>query len=243
MRVTAMLAWFDEPPALLRQAVSSAATIADEIVAVDGAYQQTPNPKPRSPQRQTEAIYRAAVKAGIRCAIVRPTDIWEGQVAKRDYMIQIASEHSDWVFPLDADWIVTGDREAIRAELEASTADEIEVQLAEPLNPKRALEDIPVHQWHRDYAGETEWVPLLYRSMPEMHCEQIHWAYTGLKDGERIGLWGGKTWWPAGEMGRLKADCLFEHRCLFRADKHILRNVTYAAVRADEVDRMAGREL
>ena len=75
LRVTAMLAWYDEPEELLEQAVSSAATIADRILAVDGGYRQTPGAQSRSPQPQTAAIRQTARKAGISCTIVHPSKV------------------------------------------------------------------------------------------------------------------------------------------------------------------------
>jgi hypothetical protein len=238
-----MLAWYDEPLELLTEAVSSAAVIADRILVVDGAYEQTPGAKPRSPRVQADAIRSAARAAGMQCTIVTPETVWAGQVAKRDFMIKEAALDADWVFTIDADWVMTGDRDAIRSELEASDVDEFEVQLSEPLNPDRYLGSIPTHSWHKEYAGQTEWMAVIYRALPGIRCELAHWVFSALKDGERIGLWGGRSYYPPAVTARLKADCLIEHRCLFRRDRELERNVAYCAAREAQMDLMAGIEL
>ena len=133
MIVTAMLAWFEEPTDLLDACVRSLGGFCDRIVAVDGAYDLTPGKARRSPPEQAEAIEKAASAAGIEAEIFVPGRVWEGQVQKRDFMLRLAAERSDYVFACDADYIVRCEVPAVRAELEESDADAFRLRFHTPI--------------------------------------------------------------------------------------------------------------
>ena len=59
MIVTAALCWYNEPPDELAACVRATATVADRIVAVDGAYRRYPGAKPMSSPAQVKAIQMA----------------------------------------------------------------------------------------------------------------------------------------------------------------------------------------
>jgi hypothetical protein len=235
--VTAMLAWFDEPLDLLITAVTGAAVIADRIVAADGAYELVPDRKASSPQKQRLAIRETARKVGLECEFLRPR-LWKGQVEKRNSLLQEAVQGSDWVFPVDADWRIEGDREAIRDELEDTEFDSLAVNFFQPSNPERDTSKIAPHRWHAENAGQTSYLPILMRVFPEMRVEKLHWVYSGVKDERRIGLWGGAHFYPPGSVGTLRAPHRFEHRCLFRDDKTLERNRIFCEERDRERERV-----
>lgn len=71
----------------------------------------------------------------------------------------------------------------------------------------------------------NDYIPLIYRAMPEMRVERNHWTYSGLKDGERIGLWGGDALYPPGIGACLIPELLtIEHRDLHRDGPQVERN-------------------
>jgi hypothetical protein len=235
MVITAMLVWFDEPVALLRQAVKSAAVIADRIVVADGAYELIHDRAPTSPPNQQRAIADEAQKQGLKCEFLRPR-LWKGQVEKRQAVLQRACKGSDWVMVLDADWRITGDREAIRAEIEVSDAEQILVEFVEPANPDRDVNDCAPNIWHASEMGIYRRNPLIFRVMDDMRCEFHHWIYSGVrKDGTRVGLWGGVGHYALAHSRFLGAVHLFEHLCLFRDDKRIQRNRLFCGARDADV--------
>lgn len=101
--LTALLAWYDEPPSLLRQCVESLNGTVDLLVAVDGAYRRFPEGRPRSPSEQVDAIHQAA-RMPVRPHF--PDSLWEGQLAKRDFMFRFGERFTtggDWFLIIDAD--------------------------------------------------------------------------------------------------------------------------------------------
>lgn len=241
-----MLVWYDEPPRLLRQAVRSAAVICDRIVAADGAYELVTDPKPSSPPSQRAAIRDEARKHGLEVAFVR-SRIWPGQVAKRDFVLQIAKQDSDWVMVLDADWHITGDRDAIRAELESlhqNGYEQVSVSFIEPENHDRYPQDKYANVWHEREAGQARSYPFIYRVMPVMRYRLNHWSILcETEDGRKIGLFGGTghSIYGTPKTGYLHATHLFEHLCLFRDQKQIIRNREYIS-RRDPAAELAGYE-
>lgn len=126
MKITAVLSWFDESPTWLAYTVASCAKVADEIVAVDGAYALYPNrPRGSSGADQHDAIARAAEAAGLGFTIHVPREPWRGgEVEKRSRLMQLGSflsEHRrDWLLVIDADEVVleAPEKETVRAQLE-----------------------------------------------------------------------------------------------------------------------------
>ena len=238
-----MFPWYDEPVDLLRQAVRGASVLCDRLVAADGAYEIAPDPKPSSPSQQAKAIAEEAKTCGLDLTFLEP-QIWVGQVAKRDAILQEAKQGSDWVMTLDADWRITGDRDAIRAELEQlhrNGYEQVSVNFATPDDPSRSWEEKAANEWHVRMAGNYEQLAFIYRVQPEMTFRKNHWSiYCTTEDGRPLGLFGANNfgWAMQAKTGYLKSDHLFEHLCLFRQQKQILRNREYIRVRDENVERV-----
>jgi len=243
MIVSAMLNWYDEPPELLRQAVRGAATFADRIVAADGAYSLVGDGSPASPIAQVEAIRSAAFTFGMTVEFLEP-QVYEGQVAKRTACLQVAKEGSDWVLPLDADWLIEGDGPAIRTELEemhANGYEQVAVRFYQPENPELDMDELALNVWHVNEAGLERSTPFIYRSMPEMRYDTNHWSLVcRSEDGREVGLFGAtlRPGLARPKTGYLQAEHLFQHLCLFRERKQIERNRDYIAKRDAEVARV-----
>ena len=241
-----MLSWYDEPVALLRQAVRSAAVICDRIVAADGAYELVPNPKPESMRHQKMAILDEANKCGIKVSFLQPR-IWPGQVAKRTAVLQRAKRGSHWVMVLDADWRISGDREAIRAELADlhwNGYEQIVVNFLTPDDPSRGWEEKAANEWHIQQAGAVQLLPFIYRTFPKMRYSKNHWSLLCEdKDGRRVAMFGldGLHNWDRAKTGYLRSNHCFEHLCLHRKPKQIRRNSEYIR-RRDEYALELGYE-
>ena len=234
MIVTAMLCWYDEPVALLRQAIKGAAKVCDRVVAADGAYELIHDAKAESPKAQHRAIEDECRKRGLELVFLEPR-IWKGQVEKRNAVLQVAAQDSDWVMILDADWKITGERQLIRRELaDALTqgVEQVAVEFVEPMNYDRDLTESAPNVWHISEVGITRRNPLLFRVMDDMSCESHHWIYFAHRpNGMKIGLWGGVGGYPPARTHWLKADHRFEHMCLFRDTKRIIRNRLFCGAR------------
>lgn len=117
MRITAALAWHDEPVEFLERCVMSLNGVVDELVAVDGAWRWFDGGTTSSPE-EIRAIKAAAKWCDIPCRVVVPDAIFDSQVHKRARLMEEASKTSDWVLVIDADEYVSwSDPEMIRAQL------------------------------------------------------------------------------------------------------------------------------
>lgn len=235
MTVTAMLAWWNEPVELLDACVRSLARIADRVVAVDGGYERWPGATRTSPPDQAAAITTAGKAAGVKVEIYEPEGLWPGQVAKRDYMLRAAAQRSSWVFPVDADWILHGPREAIRHELEETRFNVVDVAFYTTPNYTRPLEQTAATEWHEGLVGETIRIPILFRALPGMRVERFHWWYSALLNDKRVGLWGCEGVYPSVPSMPLKAPMLVEHRCLHRPRAKVLQNRRFCTDRVELV--------
>jgi hypothetical protein len=231
--VTAALIWFNEKAADLKACVEGMATVADRLVAVDGAYARYPGATVRSPKAQEQAIRRAADNVGIDVEIVIPDELWPGQVAKRGFALARATEGSDWIVHADADWRITGDRDAIRAELEEASpsVDVLSVPFYTPAG------DAKPSAWHEHIGDTLVDLPFLFRAHPGFTVERVHWAYSALKGRQRWWIWGGDRSRPRAVHHKLKAECRIEHLTLKRSPKQVL------ASRAFLNDRVKVMEL
>ena len=236
MRVTCALSWYDEPVDLLTQCVRRLAVIADRVVAFDGAYARWPGARVRSPSEQADAITTAAVEAGLDSVVVLPDQLWAGQVEKRSALIARAAEGSDWVQVVDADHMLRGTRETVRAAL--GTADVYDLPFFTPAN---AGVEAP-HEWHAGMAGQTVTVPLLYRVLPGMQYERFHWWLSALKDGRRVWLMGNA---PEGEhvpaVPFPDPTYRIDHMALYRDEAHRLADRAFCNDR-EMVVRLTGQE-
>jgi len=235
-----MLAWFNEDPAILHRAVTSLKGFADRVVALDGGWDMYPDAARTSPHGQAETIQQAANQIGIE-AEIWPGKTFTGQVQKRNLLLFLAAPYADWVMPLDADWELTGDREAARAELERTEADAVTVEFYTPIPDDTDLDQAAATQWHRNLAGRAAREPFLMRSLPDMRVEQHHWIYTAQKNGQRIAMWGNPGAIPQAHTLHLQAPMRILHHCLSRDQRTILANREYCESRDHHV-AMHGRE-
>ena len=117
VRICAALAWADETPEFLTRCVRSLEGVVDELMACDGAWNLYEGEAFSGPE-QEEAIWDAARSVGIESRVFVPHGIWESQVAKRATLMEMAGQHADWVFVIDADeYVVYSEPETIRRAL------------------------------------------------------------------------------------------------------------------------------
>jgi hypothetical protein len=234
MIITAALAWYDEPPALLEACVRGAGEIADRIVAVDGAYRRYPDARPASPRKQAETIRRVAAEVGLECDIHVPEQLWAGQVEKRSFLVRRAAVGSKWLALIDADHIIHADRAAARAELAGvhRRVDILSVPFYTPLHPVRSLEASSASHWHSKLAGQRIMHCHFLRALPGLRVERFHYWYSAMKHGRRVWLpFGGRparqhgaARYPVRPVHQLRARYEVEHVTLLRDRRHMLAN-------------------
>lgn len=235
--ITAALIWYDERPEDLDRCVRGAANIADRFVAVDGAYARYPGAQIASPPEQADAIRSAALDEGMEVRVIIPDRLWAGQIEKRSHLMAEASKRSDWIAVVDADWVISADRDAARAELESIELDVVTVPFFTPEGEGEAATG-----WHRKAAGAWSDQEHIFRSLPGLMVEGRHYQYSALKDGERVWMWHGpdrsRRVLP---KHRLQARYSIEHRCFYRTEQQALANRAYCNDR-DMVMRLTGQE-
>ena len=235
MRITAALAWWDESPADLEACIRGIATVADRVVAYDGAYARFPGGTPSSPPEQAEVIRRIAAECGLDCVVFAPDRLWAGQLEKRTALYRAAAEGSDWIVVVDADHIVHADRKAVRAEVAALPPEVgcIVATYSVPLNPDGGGY---ASKWHVDGAGRTDDHRLFFRSFPGLQVEGRHWWVSA--DGPQGRFWVLHT--DATGFGlpgyRLTARYEVEHRYLFRDEARVEASRLFLADRAQIVE-------
>ncbi len=235
MKITAMLAWWDEPVDELEDCVRSLPVLCDALVAVDGAYEMTPGATAQSPSEQEAAITEAAESAGLEYKVVIPNKVWKGQVEKRAFMLDLAvSTNPDWLLAVDADHRLVGDRESVRRQLDwfmKCGVVSVRHSFRTPLPDWFDLANSP-HAWHTELAGNTVDHALICRCLDGMRIEKNHWGYTGVQDGQRIAL--GSNWqsdeYPQGKAVKL-GDFRIDHVCFHRDQKRLDRNRDYCLAR------------
>lgn len=220
MIVTGALCWWNERPEDLDACVRGLGNAVDRVVALDGAYIRYPKATPVSPADQHDAIRSAAKAVGIECLILTPDKLWAGQVEKRSFLLGAASVGSDWIVTVDADHVITANREHIRFMLERVQEDALEAAYRTPVNPKRSLKASAAGIWHIEQTAEVTYIPLFWRVLAGMRVEYRHWWYSAMKPGGRIWLWGGDGRYPGIYHGRMD-QCEVEHRTLFRTPEQI----------------------
>ena len=118
MKITAALAWFDEPVDFLDRCVRSLSGLVDELYALDGAWEHQPNAATFSGTEQEDTIWRAARDVGLPLRVSVPHEIFESQVHKRQVLMENAAENADWVLVIDGDEYVTySEPDTVRREL------------------------------------------------------------------------------------------------------------------------------
>jgi hypothetical protein len=237
MIVTAALCWWNERPEDLRRCIAGAAQIADRVVALDGAYRRYPGATVRSAPSQAKAIRDACEKAGLDCLVVTVDRLWAGQVEKRSHLLALASVGSDWIVTLDADHVISTDREAVRAELANSTADVVEVPFVTPPNPERGMARSAPGYWHIAQTEAPQMIPQVWRASLGLRVERHHWWISGTKDGQRVWAWAGDSSMRALPHARFVTPYTTEHRVLLRTDDQVLASRAFCNDRAMVVSR------
>jgi hypothetical protein len=127
VKITACLAYFDEPEAFLDRLVGSLAGVADELVALDGRWEGFPGRETHSPVEQAAALVRAGHQYGVAVLVYGAARIvpWESQVEKRSHLMRLgALTDAHWLLVVDADEVVTGcDRAGLDEALAATSLD------------------------------------------------------------------------------------------------------------------------
>lgn len=181
MIVTASLIWWNEPPDVLERCVRGIATVADRIVAVDGAYRRYPGATVRSSKEQEETIRDVAAEEGLGAVVIIPTRLWAGQLEKRTFALQVAADGSDWIAQVDADWVASGDREAVRRELFTTHHQVVNVRFCTP----SADTDFATN-WHKRESGNCVRYPHFFRALKDIRVEERHWWISATYKGKRV---------------------------------------------------------
>lgn len=235
--ITAALCWWDERPADLEACVRGIAQVADRVVALDGAYAHFPGGTPSSNPAQAATIRRVAAECGLDCLVITPDRLWAGQLEKRTYLYRMAALASDWVLVVDADHVISADREAVRAEIAHSGADVIAAPYTVPSNPGAHY----ASRWHAQNDGVTFDHCLLFRAFPNLTVEQRHWWVSGVVDGRKRWIIhtdaSGEGLPPAHLVSRYSV----EHRFLFRSPARIKAIERFLADR-EQIVAQTGQE-
>lgn len=218
MKLIALLAWYDESPSWLAACVASVAPYVDHLVAVDGAYAHFPDARARSERIQAETIQATCDGAGIGCTIYRPATYWVGgEVEKRTTMFRIAEAYrdgfDDWYWVIDADCVVTRAPGDLRARLEETEANAVEVVLWER---RDYLGDVPdvARVTPLPTAGEQK-MRMIFRALKNMQVVGAHYVYGGFDaDDEWHYTWGHGIM-PIDEAEYFR-DVRVEHRSIWR---------------------------
>lgn len=221
MIVTAALIWYDEKPEDLVACVRGIGNIADRLVAVDGAYRRYPDAQVSSPPEQAEAIRATAAEVNLECDVHVPDQLWAGQVEKRSFVLNRASQDSDWIAVVDSDWVIHAEREKARDALAGVGADVVSVPI---YTPKVLKAKMPfASHWHRREANRRYLIAHLYRAFPGWRVEKKHWNYSALKNGQRVWMWNvpSAREYPVLPAHPLGTRYIIEHRTLLRDERHI----------------------
>lgn len=171
MRIWALLSWYDESPAHLREMVESVAPLVDGVVAVDGAYALYPGAEATSPPGQATALQSACDAADLELIVARPAEPWAGgEVEKRAAMfaraLLAAYPFEDWFIIMDGDMLLGPcDVAAAREELEATDLDVAQIEFAE-LARGSSTHHINLTPFRS-----------LFRAVPGLTVEGTHWLY------------------------------------------------------------------
>ena len=166
--IVALLAFYDEQPALLHNAIVSLQHAdIDHLICCDGAFALYPDGKARSPIEQHEAIHRATATLSIGLTLHTPADVWDGnECEKRSKLFQLgdteATPHEDWFMIWDADQILTDCPTDLKQRLAGTTLDVGEVTFSEP-HPELKRRDFPI--------------PIFFRCIPGIRVLDNHFSY------------------------------------------------------------------
>jgi hypothetical protein len=225
MRLAAVMMWFEEDPAELDEAVSSLAGLADEMVAVDGAFAQFPRARAHSSIEEAAAIAEAAARNGLASTVHCPSRPWRGEVEKRNAMLALATPRCDYFMWLDADErVICQDPERVRAQIETMEAPIGTVEFHTVAHGPR---DPTLSTWEEP--GVSKRVRRVWRVVEGMRIATRHWFMSGIVDGERRALWGNDPAYPREER-KQPLDFRIDHHALARSpDRRDRKHVYYQA--------------
>lgn len=238
--VTGALCFWNERPADLDACIRGLANVADRVLVLDGAYARYPTGTPHSPKAQLDAIRRAARDVDLDCLIVQPDKLWAGQVEKRSHLLAMASVGSTWIVTVDADHVITAQRDEVRHILRKTASDVFSVPYVTPENPDRSMDKSVIGIWHKEQLGEPQFIPHIWRALPGLRVERFHWWYSAVKD-QRYWLWGGDGSYPSVEHQRIRYIYQVEHRTMMRTPEQIRISRAFLNDR-EEVVRQTGQE-
>jgi hypothetical protein len=218
-------------------------------VAVDGGYGLIKGAQASSGEEEHSVVRDAAEAAGLELDLCTPENVWDGQVAKRNWMAGHAVldlTPRDYVLVVDADYRVICSPDLVRHELESNrTADALEVDFWTPIPYGIDVAADAPHAWHERYAGTMFKHSLLFRAWPKMRVVGLHWQYSALKNGQRTALLGhtGNMRFARGVTEEVKSTFVIEHRCFSRSKTTLERNRQYCIDREDKEMSVLGKEL
>lgn len=148
MKITAALAWWQEPIEFLERMVVSLAGVVDELVALDGAWEGVPfDGKPLSSPEEHDAIANACIAAGIAYRIPDRRAAWKSQLEKRAKLMELAGENADWILVIDGDETIGHcDIEPLRTSLELTDRPGALVTIT-PLNTTWPYNQLPTRPY------------------------------------------------------------------------------------------------
>lgn len=187
-QLVALMAWYDESPAMLHDSLSSLAPHIDLLVAADGSYPYYPDGNSKSPREQHDAIRDALAPHKTKWEVITPGQVWDNEVHKRNFLFEYAAdcalEGEDWFLVWDADFFIDHCDE-ITEELDATDAQVATVTL-KSLPPSRE----PPMLAHR----------LLYRAHPSLQCVGKHNVYAYTNEDDYVYVWGHQDMLPAADL-------------------------------------------
>jgi hypothetical protein len=214
MRVVGLLAWYQENPEWLREAIRSFAPSIDHLVAVDGAYAHFPGGRPASAPGEHKAIVQECKRQGIGCTLEVPCGTWETEMAKRTRLFQLgetACGPDDWYLIIDGDERLHTLPDDFRTRLAATSLDVAEVAFYEP-HPNAPSKSFPLR--------------IVFRASRGLTVKGNHWTFV-TADGRK--LWGHGRQEPALNVH----DLVVEHLTHFRRKERKGAAKTYYRTRDD----------
>jgi hypothetical protein len=145
VRICAALAWYDEPDGFLTRCIRSLRGVVDELVALDGRWEEHPGEGFWSSPENLAEVNSASLAAGISTVPMRPARPYVSQLEKRQDLMRFASANADWILVIDADeYVVSANPLLLRAAL-AQTPLEVGYVGFRNLNRGEIMPGIPLN--------------------------------------------------------------------------------------------------
>lgn len=201
MRVIGCLVWYDEQPSMLATAAAGLGKVADEIIAVDGAYAMFPSATVRSHPEQAEAIIRACETEDVGVTVHRPRQLFFGnEIEKRNLSLRLAAafaDEGDWILVWDGDYhLHHADPKLLRHQLENTECLAATYTILESID-YLSDDGTDENSIRRELAlrspANTRYTIRtrgLYRWTPDLHYENAHFLMKGTYNGEERWVYG-----------------------------------------------------